>query len=438
MTTEDPVAGVALPPAPRTAPKPADRARILLYLGALTVLLAFGSPHSGLIDIPLSFLLKNKLHLSADELAVFKLVAAIPLYVSFLFGLARDRWSPLGMGDRGYMLIFGAGGAALYVAFAFVPLSYGSLLVAMVLLTSVFLFVSSALNGLLSVIGRQHEMPGQVSAAWNIFGSLPTVVALLAGGWVSEALEGNSADRAVQLLFLLGGVMMSVIAVYGLWRPRRIYDAIPATPEVGTHPLQDLRRLAAHWPIYPALIIWTLWNFAPGSGTPLQYYLQNTLHASDAHWGQWNAIFAASFVPTFLVFGLLCQRVRLRTLLLWGTIVAVPQLVPLLFISSVSGALIAAVPIGLMGGVATAAYFDLIIRSCPRGLEGTMLMLSTSLTFVSTRFGDVLGSRLFAQFGDFTVCVIAITVAYAAILPMLLLVPRHLTELPDGSASRPA
>ena len=53
-----------------------------------------------------------------------------------------------------------------------------------------------------------------------------------------------------------------------------------------------------------------------------------------------------------------------------------PQLVPLLFIHSVTGALIAAAPIGLMGGVATAAYLDLMIRSCPRGLQGTMLMLS--------------------------------------------------------------
>ena len=34
---------------------------------------------------------------------------------------------------------------------------------------------------------------------------------------------------------------------------------------------------------------------------------------------------------------------------------------------------------GLMGGIATAAYLDLLIRSCPRGLQGTTLMLSTGL-----------------------------------------------------------
>jgi hypothetical protein len=72
---------------------------------------------------------------------------------------------------------------------------------------------------------------------------------------------------------------------------------------------------------------------------------------------QWNAIFVASFIPTFMVFGLLCRRFPLKTLLWWGTAVAVPQLVPLLFIHSVTGALLAAVPVGLMGGVATAAIW---------------------------------------------------------------------------------
>ena len=109
-------------------------------------------------------------------------------------------------------------------------------------------------------------------------------------------------------------------------------------------------------------------------------------------------------------------------------------MVPLLFIHSVAGALIAAVPIGLMGGVATAAYLDLIIRSCPRGLQGTTLMLSAALYSVAARFGDVLGTNLYDHYGGFAVCVIAITVVYALILPTLVLVPRHLIGTPDGVA----
>jgi hypothetical protein len=411
---------------------PSVRQSIFLYLGLLIVLLAFGGPSSGLIDIPISFFLKNRLHLKAHEVANFRLAAAIPLYLSFVFGFARDIWSPFGMKDRGFMLLFGSITAFLYVGFAFLPITYLTLLVAVVLLTTSFLFVASAQNGLTSAIGQQHAMTGQVSAVWNVFLSIPTVAALLVGGKLSGLLEDMNPDQAVRILFLVGAAIMTLVAVYALWKPADVFDNVRFDSGTGGHPMKDLKRLLGHWPIYPALLIWLLWNFAPGSATPLQYHLQNTLHATDAEWGLWSAIFAASFIPTFIVYGVLCRKFPLKTLLLWGTVIAVPQMVPLLLIDSMNGALVAAVPIGLMGGLATGAYMDLIIRSCPPGLQGTTLMLSGSLYFVVTRFGDVLGTDLYDRYGGFAVCVIAITIVYALILPTLLLVPGHLIATADG------
>ena len=377
---------------------PSVRQRILLYLGILIILVAFGSPSGGLIDIPVSFLLKNKLQLSAHEVAGFRLVAAIPLYLAFVFGFIRDSWNPLGMRDRGFMLLFGTISALLYVFFAFTSASYLTLIAAVVILTISCLFVASAQNGLTAMIGQQHAMTGQISAAWNVFLSIPTFAALLAGGTLSGMLEEHGADQAVRILFLVGAAIMATVALYSLWRPSDVFDNVRFEAETGRHPIADLKRLVRHWPIYPALLIWLLWNFAPGSATPLQYHLQNTLHASDAQWGQWNAIFAASFIPTFIIYGILCRRFALRTLLWWGTVIAVPQMVPLLFIHSVTGALVAAVPIGLMGGIATGAYLDLIIRSCPAGLQGTTLMMASSLYFLVSRFGDLLGTWLYDHY----------------------------------------
>jgi hypothetical protein len=344
-------------------------------------------------------------------------------------------WSPFGMKDRGFMLLFGSISALLYIFFGFMPMTYVTLLIAMVGLTASFLFVASAQNGLTSTIGQQHAMTGQISAAWNVFLSIPTVGALLIGGSLSGMLEDKDPDQAVRILFLVGAAMMSAVALYALWKPADVFNNVRVENGAGGRPMKDLKRLVRHWPIYPAMLIWVLWNFAPGSTTPLQFHLQNTLHATDAQWGQWNAIFAGSFIPTFIVYGLLCRRFPLKRLLVWGTVLAVPQMVPLLFIATVPQALIAAVPIGLMGGVATGAYLDLIIRSCPRGLQGTMLMMSGSLYFVVVRFGHVLGTNLYERYGGFTVCVVAITIVYALILPALLLVPRHLTATADGQTS---
>ena len=434
MTTDAPTAEAVLAAAPPTPLANAVRWKIFLYLGVLIVLLGFGSPGGGLIGLPVSFFLKNKLHLKAHEVATFSLITHIPVYFAIAFGFARDQWNPFGMRDRGFMLIFGAVSAALFLFFAFTPPTYISLLIAYFLLWISFLFILSAQRGLTSTIGQQHVMSGQVSAAWNIFESLPGIASLLAGGILSDMMEGRGAAQAARLLFLLGAGIAVALSLYGLWKPRAVFDNVHSERITGANPLSDMARLFKYWPIYPALFIWLLWNFAPGAATPLQYYLQNTLHAKDAQWGQWNAIFAAGFIPTFMVFGLLCRRFPLRPLLFWGTVVAVPQMVPLLFIHSVTGALICALPIGLMGGVATAAYIDLIIRSCPKGLQGTVLMMGVALASIDTRAGDVLGAWLYDHFGGFTVCVIAITVVYALILPVLWLVPKRLTATRDGEA----
>jgi hypothetical protein len=87
---------------------------------------------------------------------------------------------------------------------------------------------------------------------------------------------------------------------------------------------------------------------------------------------------------------------------------------------------------GLMGGMATAAYLALLIRSCPHGLQGTTLMMSGALYYVSSRFGDVLGTYLYDKYGGFYVCVVLTTFSYVLILPMLWLIPRDYVEPADG------
>ena len=262
------------------------RRSIFFYLACLIALLAYAAPSGALVTISFSFILKNKLHLQAHELALFRLLAAIPLYLQWICGLVRDSWNPFGLKDRGFIIIFGAISSLLYAAFAFVPVYYFTLLVAMMSLKVSFLFVSSAQNGLTSTIGQQNAISGQVSALWNFFISLCGMTAFLAGGLLSNWLETMSAEHAVRTLFLIGAAIMATVTVYGLWRPSKVFDNVRIESIPASHPIKNLRVLATHWPIYPAFLIWLLWNFQPGSDTALQYHLQNTLHATDAQWGQ--------------------------------------------------------------------------------------------------------------------------------------------------------
>ena len=341
------------------------------------------------------------------------------------------------MRDRGFILLFGSLTATLYLLLASAPMTYATLLAAVLLLRMSFRLVSSAENGLLSTLGQQHTMSGEISALWNGVLSAIGLVALLLGGTLSSRLEAEMGDDAFHTLFLVCGAIVALLVLYAWRRPSVVFDHVRAEPTGHGHPLRDLKRLSRHRPIYPALLVMILWNFAPGSDTPLLYYLQRNFHATDTQWGAWNAIFAASFIPTFAVFGFLATRVPLGKLLVLGTVIGIPQMIPLLFIHSVTDALVAAAAMGLMGGLATAAYLALLIRSCPPGLQGTVLMMSAALEVVTARLGDMLGTRLYDDFGGFRSCVVAITIVYALILPTLLLVPRRLTATADGEPDRP-
>jgi hypothetical protein len=230
-------------------------------------------------------------------------------------------------------------------------------------------------------------------------------------------------------------VLSVAIALLGLWKPKSVFNHTYDQPLAkGTDLLGDIKRLLNHRAVYPAVLIMFFFQFAPGSNTALQYYLSNHLHLSDDVYGDFQGIFVASFIPVFFLYGYICKKVSLQKLLWWGTVITVPQMIPMAFIHSGTEALVLAVPIGVMGGIAAAAYYDLSMRSCPPGLQGALMMMVDGVYLLSNRAGDVLGVGIYnlSPTYGFLYCVLATTAVYALILPLILLVPKELIVTADG------
>ena len=66
------------------------------------------------------------------------------------------------------------------------------------------------------MIGRQHAMTGQISAAWNVFLSIPARCGVARPGEHSSGLlEDKGADQAIRILFFVGAAIMgTVVAVF--------------------------------------------------------------------------------------------------------------------------------------------------------------------------------------------------------------------------------
>ena len=126
--------------------------------------------------------------------------------------------------------------------------------------------------------------------------------------------------------------------------------AVPAAPIPPSHFFDDVKRLAKTPAIYPIVLLLFLWNFTPGAGTPIQFYLTKELHGNAEDFGRFNAIFGGFFIPGFLLYGFLCTRVNYRLLLWICTFIAVPQILPLLMVHDKHTAMIAALNLNRMVG----------------------------------------------------------------------------------------
>jgi hypothetical protein len=402
--------------------------QVFLYFGPLTLLVYLVTPTGYLLDIATAYMLKNQLHATATEVATFRLLTAVPVYFAFVFGLVRDLWSPLGLRDRGFFLIFAPLTGAVFAWMALSPLSYPGLLAGMLLLMVSYRFIAAAYQGLLALVGQEQLMSGRLSALWNIVASLPAIAGAFAGGYIAEHVPARTA-------FVFMAALTLLIAPLGWRKPRAVFSHAYDRPQArGAGLVGDLKRLVGHRAVYPVVLIWFMFCFAPGSSTPLQYYLSDELHASDAIFGYYNGVFAAAFIPAFLLYGYLCKKVPLGKLLWWGTIITVPQMMPLAFIHSAAAAVWLAVPTGMMGGIFVGAFYDLAMRSCPPGLQGTLMMMIEGVFLLASRGGDLVGARIYGSSpsNGFLYCALATTAVYALILPALLLVPKALLATADG------
>ncbi|MGZ6016727.1 MAG: hypothetical protein ACXWKM_13370, partial [Phenylobacterium sp.] len=190
-----------------------QRFSLLAYAGTPILIGNFAAPYWGVLALPITFFLKNRLHLDANQTARFNLIVAIPLFLGFLFGFVRDRWSPFGRGDRGYLVLFGALTAIAYIVLAFIEPTYAVLLGGVFLITTLLQFAAGAAAGLASGIGNHHAMTGQMSTVMNSATLLPVVFAALLGGQLAGMLEGSGAASAARTLFLLGAALMLALTL---------------------------------------------------------------------------------------------------------------------------------------------------------------------------------------------------------------------------------
>jgi len=406
-----------------SAPAPEKQANPMVYAYLSVIAVLFMSPGT-VVNTPLQFIYKNELHLQADQTAIFKLIINGPGLVAFLWGICRDRYNPLRMGDRGFMLVFGAAGGLVFLAMAFAPLTVYTLGACLILWGIALGLVGAAYQAIMRNLAEKRQMSGRMSTAYNLLSSAVPALMLIVGGWATDHMSWRVLLVAIGLSYFL-------LAAAGFWRPAEVFDDLPSGghrsfAEMG----REAKQLLRHRGYWVAVAIWAVWAFSPAGPTPLMYFLTNTLKMNGTQYSLFNSIYNIAFFPTVLLFGLLCKRFSLWSLLLWATVIGIPQWMPLVFIHSIPQAFAISALIGLVGGLGNAAYYTVLLRACPEGLAATGMLIAASAALWVVEGGNVLGGFIYKSWG-FAGCGIVTTAAYALLLPLCFLLPRALVRPHD-------
>lgn len=380
---------------------------------------------NSLSGIPVTFFLKEKLKLGPQQMAQLGAIVSIPSYVGFLFGYLRDRWRPFGKGDRGYMLLCMPIIAGINFYLSLAPLTYAQILWTSLASGVAGSMLGSAVSGLKISVAQRRLMTGRLVALGGVVSIVPGILSNLGGGWLTH-------HASTQFVFRICGALYVLATLMAFWRPRIVFDGEPERhPASAESHLDAIRRMARHRTLWPALLILLLWVFAPGWGTPLFYYLTNTVKITPEQYGVVNSAGIVVSALVSVLYGFLCRRIPLRKLLWWGTILGTIGGPVYLLIHSFAQAVAISVLVGLLLGVTNASFTDLLMRSYPVGLEGTGDAIVGSLASLVSVGSNILGSWLYEK-GGFGLALGVTTGVSALILPALLLVPRAVSATCDG------
>ena len=390
----------------------------------MLVTLGLAEP-TGLVSLPLLFWMKDDLRLAPHSIALFDALVLMPMYLGFGFGFVRDRWRAFGRDDRGLLLIAAPIAIASYCWVAGNPTGWTRLIAGVVVAALAFECLGTTAEALMTAAAQRHEMTGRLSALAEVAEIVPSVAAMLIGGWMATHLAASTS-------FLVAAAATTIVVAQALWRPKSVFDAGPgaALAEGGAG---ALRRLVKHKPLWIVSAALFLWNFSPGWGTPLAFFLSDRLGFSAEAFGAFRAVGFASGALAALVYAILCRHVPLRRLLRWSIVLNVLPAFLLLFAHDTVQALGVSALVGFLLGMLNIALFDLLRRSCPSRLEGSGVMLGYSFFSIGGMFGDVLGSWMFERAG-LAACLTVDAIATVGVFAACTLVPREVLASRDGES----
>lgn len=372
-------------------PRPATVARLGAFFGAIYFVQGTSSPEAGIASQPLFFLLKDRMRLTASQSATFRAVMSIAWNIKPLYGVISDFFPLFGYRRKSYLLLttllasaawFALGSLATY---AYLP----TLLILMACSLGIA-FSDVLCDAIMVESGKRLGMTGRFQAIqWGAINAA-SILAGLGGGWLSE-------HASYQRTFRLAAIFPAIALIATLFcvRDKRARFDRTALATTG----RAIGSALGSRPLWVGAGFIFLWNFSPSFGTPLEYYIVDTLGFSKMFLGALSSLGSAASIVGAAIFWSFCRRLSLRALLNLSVAIGVGSTLAYWWLVGPTSAVALTVGTGIISMIASLATFDLAARSCPDKAEGTFFAALMSIANIGTAGSAWLGGRLYDWIG---------------------------------------
>ena len=342
----------------------------------------------GLAKQPFVYYFKS-LGMSADVVAAWLSLTAIPWMIKPLYGLLIDLVPLCGYRRKSYLLLMAGCAAGGYAALAQV-MSVDFIVLALFISTLGIAAVDVVVDALMVeeglTSGLLRKFQGQQWTCLN----LAAITAGLAGGWLSHSLLPAAAIQTAALMMIAGPVGV-IIATWLLVVERKRTYSREHTRTTAREIVKGLKS-KSFWIVAGFL---AFWNLIPNFSTPLYYHMVDRLGFDQYFIGQLAAIGSVGATLGSLAYASFADRFTLHQTLVGSISFSVLMALAYLWLGDGLSASILSFCSGVVSMAALLSLFTLAASVCPPRAAGFAFAALMSIYSATAQIAAVIGGYLY-------------------------------------------
>jgi MFS family permease len=348
----------------------------------------------GLAKQPFTYYFKS-LGMTADMVAAWLSLAAIPWMMKPLYGLLIDLVPLWGYRRKSYLVVMAGCAAAGYATLAHV-ISAEFMLWALFISTLGIAAIDVVVDTLMVeeglAMGVVRRFQGQQWTCLN----LAAITAGVLGGWLSHSLRPEAAIQTAALI-MIGGPIGVIIATWLFVEEPKQSFSRRQTRSTAREITTGLKS-KAFWIVGGFL---AFWNLIPNFSTPLYYHMVDRLGFDQYFIGQLTAIGAVGATLGSLAYRSLADRFSIDQTLVGSILLSVLMALAYLLLQDGLSAAVLSFCSGVVSMLTLLSLFSLAASICPPRAAGfafaALMAIYSATAQIAAMFGGYLYEWVFDQ-----------------------------------------